>query len=253
MPFVSVIMPAYNAARTIAEAIESVLQQTYTDFELIILNDFSNDETKYIIKKYIQDVRIVYIENEKNLGVSETRNRGISMAKGEWIAFLDSDDIWEKDKLQKQIELIQIEKDVILCYTSSAFMDKEGNRYNYVLKAVPYLSYKTLLKRNLISCSSAVVRSDVIRKLKMPGDQMHEDYYVWLTILKHIPYAYGIAEPLIVYRLSQNSKSSNRLKSAKMVYNTYRATGYSEISAVYLTLRYAIYSIRKRMRIKHSK
>ena len=253
MSFVSVIMPAYNAAKTIAESIESVLQQTYTDFELIILNDFSNDETEHIIKKYMQDMRVVYIKNERNLGVSETRNKGISIAKGAWIAFLDSDDIWEKNKLQKQIELIQSKKDAILCYTASSFMDNEGHRYGYVLRAIKHLPYKTLLKKNLISCSSAIVKSDVMKKLKMPGDQMHEDYYSWLTILRRIPYAYGIDEPLIIYRLSKKSKSSNRFKSASMSYNTYRAIGYSNISALYLVFRYAIYSIVKRIRIKYSR
>ncbi len=252
MPYVSVVMPAYNAEKTISEAIESVLNQTFTDFELIILNDCSRDDTENIINKYISDVRIIYVKNEKNLGVSETRNKGIDRAKGKWIAFLDSDDIWKEDKLQKQIELLQKEREATLCYTGSAFIDSEGKRSRYVLKVPSRLSYKKLLKQNLISCSSALVKSDVIKKLRMPGDQMHEDYFIWLTILKQTSYAYGINEPLIIYRLSKGSKSSKRLKSARMTYNTYRAIGYSSIIAALLVARYAVYSIKKRARIRFS-
>lgn len=254
MPKISVIMPAYNASKTIKESILSVLNQTYKDFELIIVNDCSNDDTKSIIREYVEkDSRIVYFENEFNSGASYSRNRAISCAKGEWIAFLDSDDIWKNDKLEKQIKLIEDVPDATIVYTASSFINSDGVPYSYVLPAEKETTYKTLLKKNLISCSSAIVKASIMKSIKMPNDSMHEDYFVWLTILKSCDCAYGINEPLLIYRLSNNSKSSNRIKSAKMIYNTYRAVGYSKFVSLCLTLRYSIHSITKRSKIYKSK
>jgi teichuronic acid biosynthesis glycosyltransferase TuaG len=248
---ISVIMPAYNAERTIKEAIESVLNQTYHDFELIVINDASLDNTLKIVEEYMElDQRVKLIDNPKNSGVSVSRNKGVSMARGEYIAFLDSDDIWRHDKLEKQLKLMK-EKVAVLSYTASSFIDQKGTVFNYIMQAEEKLSLDTLLKKNLISCSSAMVRADVMKRIKMPNDKMHEDYYVWITILKEYKYAYGVNEPLLIYRLSTNSKSSNRLKSAKMIFNTYKAVGY-KVSACFLTLRYTIHSVQKRMKIKHT-
>lgn len=254
MPKVSVVMPAYNASKTIKESILSVLNQTYEDFELIIVNDCSKDETKKIISEFVdKDNRVVCFDNEVNSGASYSRNRAISSAKGEWIAFLDSDDIWKNDKLEKQMKLIECVPDATIVYTASSFINADGIAYSYVLPAEKETTYKTLLKKNLISCSSAVVKASIMKSIKMPNDSMHEDYFVWLTILKSHSCAYGINEPLLIYRLSNNSKSSNRIKSAKMIYNTYRAVGYSRFISFCLTLRYSIHSITKRSKIYKSK
>ena len=101
-----------------------------------------------------------------------------------------------------------------------------------------------------MSCSSVLVKTAVVRQIPMPGDNMHEDYYVWLNILRNGTVAYGINEPLLIYRLSACSKSSNRLKSAKMLYNTYKAVGFSELKTWFLTVRYTFYSVSKRYQIK---
>lgn len=254
MPSVSVIMPAFNAGKTIESAILSVLSQTYRDFELIIVNDCSTDDTEKIINKFKEkDERIVYIKNEQNSGVSYSRNNAIKYAKGKWIAFLDSDDIWIKDKLEKQINLAEKNSDAVLVYTASSFITANGEPYLYVLHAKEKINYKTLLKKNLVSCSSVMVKKAIVEKIEMPSDKMSEDYYVWLQILKEYKYAYGIDEPLLVYRLSQKSKSSNRIKSAKMTFNTYHAIGYSNVISFLLTCRYSIHSITKRFNIKISK
>lgn len=251
MPVVSVIMPAYNAEAFIEDAINSVLKQTYTDFELIVINDCSTDATADIVSRIAAtDGRTRFFNNEKNSGVSFTRNFGISKADGEWIAFLDSDDMWREEKLQKQIDLLAAHPDAAIAFTASSFIDYSGKPYNYIMAAEPEMTYKMLLKRNLLSCSSIMVKKDVICRIGMASDKMHEDYSAWLTILRETKCAYGVNEPLLIYRLSQNSKSSNRLKSAKMIYHSYKYVGYNPVSAMILTFRYTFYSVSKRHKIK---
>ncbi len=251
MSFVSVIMPAYNAEAFIEDAINSVLKQTYTDFELIVIDDCSTDSTASIVLRMADiDSRIHYFQNKNNSGVSVTRNFGISKAAGEWIAFLDSDDMWREDKLQKQIELLDAHPDAIITYTACSFIDFSGKPYKYIMSAEPEMTYKMLLKRNLLSCSSIMVKKEVICKIGMASDKMHEDYSAWLMILRNTKCAYGINEPLLIYRLSQNSKSSNRLKSAKMIYHSYRYVGHAPVRAMALTFRYTFYSVSKRLKIK---
>lgn len=254
MPRISVIMPAYNAEKTVESAIDSVLKQTFADFELIVINDCSKDHTYEILQNLAEkDDRVAVLQNERNLGVSATRNCGISQAKGEWIAFLDSDDMWREDKLEKQLAWLQNNEEAVISYTASSFIDEFGNLFGYVMEAEEKTTFSTLLKKNLLSCSSVMIRADVMKSLKMPGDQMHEDYYIWLNVLKKYKYAYGLNEPLLIYRLSSNSKSSGRVKSAKMIFNTYHAYGYNKITAFLLMLRYSIHSIIKRSKISKSK
>ncbi len=254
MPKISVVMPAYNAAKTIGDAIASVLNQTYKDFELIVINDCSKDNTYEIMTELSKsDDRLIVLQNEKNSGVSVTRNYGVSRAKGEWIAFLDSDDMWREDKLEKQLAVLNANEGAVISYTASAFIDEHGNSFGYVMEAEERTTFSTLLKKNLLSCSSVMIRSDVMKSLKMPGDEMHEDYYIWLNVLKKHKYAYGLNEPMLIYRLSSNSKSSSRIKSAKMIFNTYHAYGYSRLISFLLMLRYSVHSITKRRKISKSK
>jgi teichuronic acid biosynthesis glycosyltransferase TuaG len=246
-------MPAYNAGETIRSAVQSVISQTEKDWELIVIDDGSADDTADILSELASsDNRIRFLKNEKNSGVSYTRNRAIALARGEWIAFLDSDDLWRPEKLQKQLELAAVHKDMVICYTASSFINDDGEAYGYVMPAVEKLTYKELLRKNLMSCSSVMIRSDIIKNIKMPSDKMHEDYFVWLTVLRQHSTAYGINEPLLIYRLRTNSKSSNRFRSAKMLFNTYHAVGYCAVSAGFLTFRYMFYSVAKRKNIYSS-
>lgn len=251
---ISIVMPAYNAASTIRSSIESIQAQTVKDWELIVIDDGSKDDTVSILKELAAgDERIRFFQNEINSGASYTRNRAVAMAQGEWIAFLDSDDRWQPQKLEKQIALANEHPDMQLCYTSSSFIDDEDNPFPYIMEAQERTTYKTLLHKNLISCSSVMIRSSVMKQILMPSDKMHEDYFVWLTVLRTGSIAYGIKEPLLIYRLSSNSKSSNRIKSAKMLYNTYLAVGYNFISSAALTFLYMFHSIKKRQKIYSSK
>ena len=245
---VSVIMPAYNVAKTIMPSIESVTAQTYENWELIVIDDGSSDGTPELVRRISElDFRVRYYQNEDNLGVAETRNRGMSLARGEWIAFLDSDDLWRDDKLEKQMQFVS-ETGAVISYTGTSYINESGNVYSYVLRATQTLSYKTLLHRNIMSCSSVVVRKDFM--IPFPLGDIHEDYVVWLQILKKVAYAYGIDEPLLMYRMSAHSKSAGRFHSALMTYNAYRHVGYGILTSMLFTLRYALHSISKRFLIR---
>lgn len=247
MPHVSIIMPAYNAEKTVKESVLSALNQTYTDFELIIIDDGSKDRTPDILAKLSEtDSRIRVLRNSPNQGVSKSRNRGISEATGEWIAFLDSDDLWREDKLSLQLALAEKHPEAVLTYTASAFITNDGKRLGYVLPAEKTVTRRTLIRRNLLSCSSVMVRTDLLRTCPFPGDRIHEDYYVWLTLLKSVPCAYGINEPLLIYRLTENSRSGNAIRSTKMLYRTYRAVGMNALSALLHVPPYLLYVLNKK-------
>ena len=141
----------------------------------------------------------------------------------------------------------------VLSYTASAFIDQDGNPYSYVMEVPPVITYQELLRRNLLSCSSVMVKTDVVRRYPMGHDGMHEDYSTWLQILREVPCAYGVNEPLLIYRLSPDSKSGSRIKSARMLYHSYQYVGYSCITSAYFVFRYFFYSVRKRHKILSSK
>ena len=181
---ISIIMAAYNAEKTIEQAINSVLSQTYPDFELLVVNDCSTDKTAMLAEAIVKkDDRVRLISNEKNSGVSYTRKHGLEEASGEWVAILDSDDAWAPEKLEKQIKL-QKKTNADLLFTGSAFMDADGKPIDWYLAAPAEVTYRQLLKQNVLSNSSALVRKELYAKYYAVGDGMHEDFAMWLNILK---------------------------------------------------------------------
>ena len=244
---VSIVMPTYNAVKYIQGAVESVLRQTYTDWELLIVDDGSTDGTEQMIQNLIKmDERVKLVKNRENIGVAETRNRGVELAKGEWIAFLDSDDIWHPNKLQEQLELYQ-RNGMPFIFTGSGFMDENGKLLNYELSVPQIIGYKELLKQNVISCSSVLIKKELAKKYPMEhSEKMHEDFAVWLSILKqeHIKAA-GVNKPLLIYRISEKSKSGNKWKASVMTFRVYRYIGLSIITAVYYWLCYVYRSVKK--------
>ncbi len=245
---ISVIMAAYNAEKTIAQAIGSVLSQTYTNLELLVIDDGSADNTVSIVESF-QDSRIHLIRNPVNSGVSKARHRGAEEAKGEWIAILDSDDAWKADKLKKQAEL-QVRKNAELLFTGSAFMNADGRLMDWVLHAPEEIGYRKLLKQNLVSNSSVLVRKELYITHYAAGDAMHEDFSTWLGVLKTGRKAYGLDEPLLIYRLSKHSKSGSKLKAARMNWNTYRAAGLGIIESMYYMCWYIIRGFMKYRNLK---
>ena len=250
---ISIIMAAYNAEKTIEQAINSVLSQTYTNFELLVVNDCSTDRTAELVKSIAaKDSRVRLISNVKNSGVSYTRKHGLEEAKGSWIAILDSDDVWAPEKLEKQIDL-QRRTNADLLFTGSAFMGSEGQSIGWYLHAPAEVTYRQLLKQNVLSNSSALVRKELYAKHYAVGDDMHEDFAIWLSILKEGKKAYGVDEPLLIYRIAKSSKSGNKIKAAKMNWNTYRYVGLNPIEASYYECWYMVKGFLKYRNIKDSK
>ena len=243
---VSIIMPAYNCENYIRQAVDSVKRQTYPDWELLILNDASSDGTgEAAAKLAMEDQRIRYLENEANLGVAGTRMRGVQMAEGSWIAFLDSDDCWTEDKLEKQMQLIQRVTDAAIAFTGSAFMNEQGEKSSYILHVPERVSYKELLKQNIISCSSVLVKKELVLKYGMPDGDLHEDFALWLQILRDGGAACGIDEPLLIYRVSSGSKSGNKLHAAHMQWKVYRFIGLGVLQASYYMAAYTVRNVKK--------
>jgi len=248
--FISVIIPAFNAEKYIKTSIKSVLRQTFQEFEIIAIDDSSSDNTFMLMTELSKiDKRIVLVQNRQNIGVSLTRNRGISMAKGNWIAFLDSDDEWEETKLEKQLKKAE-ETGGDFIFTGSRFIDSSGRYYHQKLNVPEKIDFKHLLKQNIISCSSVLIKKNVIEKYPMKGDYLHEDYAVWLQVLKKTLYAYGVNEPLLIYRISKSSKSGNKIKSAIMTYRVYLYVGLNRITAFYYWIHYICRSIKKYQKLK---
>ncbi|WP_252247350.1 glycosyltransferase family 2 protein [Clostridium sp. ZBS4] len=233
---VSIIIPVYNASKTIEKTIQSVLNQRYNNFEIIIIDDCSTDRSVEIIENLSKtDKRILIYKNKNNLGVSLTRNLGITIARGEFIAFLDSDDIWKPLKLQRQLDYIKKE-DIDLCYTSYEIIN-DKNETDGDIRFVPRnINYNNLLKENIICCSTVVLKKKLLVKYNFKSDYFHEDFVLWLQLLKDGFKAQGINESLVLYR--KGGRSSDKIKAFKNRWIVYRR---SEKLNIFVSLYYIIF------------
>ena len=219
---VSIITPSYNSESFLSQTIESVLSQTYTDLEMIIVDDASSDNSNKIIEEYLKkDSRIKLIKLEKNSGPAVARNRAIDEAKGKYIAFLDSDDLWMPEKLSKQLSFMQ-KHNIVLSFTSYYHMEEESEKIIQQIHAPDKVDYNELLKKNIIGCFTAIYDVEKLGKVYMPDIRKRQDYALWLDILKKVPYAYGLDEILGYYRVRSNSLSSNKILSSKYNWKLYR-------------------------------
>lgn len=255
-PLITVIMPAYNAQHYIGMAIDSVMKQTTNALiELIIIDDGSTDNTEKIVEQYRADSgrsgasnrELRYLRNKGNQGVAKSRNLGISEARGEYIAFLDSDDWWELDKLEKQIRILRQNPDLVLCATGRELMNQDGTSRGKIVGVPEKISYQDLLHTNYIPCSSVVMKTQVAREFGMCHDELHEDYILWLRVTKKYGDVFGLNEPLLKCRMSQGGKSRNKLKSARMHYLTCRFVGISRAKAMFLMVSYIYHGLMKYM------
>ncbi len=240
---VSVIIPAYNCTAYIAQALDSVLIQD-VPMEVLVINDCSRDDLDGLMERYQADPRVRYLKNEKNLGVAETRNRGVRLARGEYIAFLDADDYWEKDKLKKQLKLIR-EKGTVLCSTARELMRPDGSLTGYILPVKPEFNFRDLQRHNQINCSSVLMKREVALEFPMHHDDGHEDYLMWLEVLEKYGDGCAINEPLLKYRISDTGKSGNKFNSAKMTFMTYRYAGFGLFRSILYFISYALHGLRK--------
>lgn len=250
---ISVIMPAYNAEMFIATAIDSVMEQTIEEaLELLVIDDCSADGTKKVVEERIAYYannpilgrKMMFFQNPENRGVAETRNFGIRNAKGAYIAFLDADDWWDIHKLEKQLLCIR-QSGAVLCATGRELMNSDGTSQGKMIPIPRELSYPKLLYTNSIPCSSVVLQTKVAREFYMCHDELHEDYIMWLQILKKYQSAVGINEPLLKSRMSQGGKSRNKLKSAKMQYGVYRYMGFGPMKSALLMVSYMFLGVMK--------
>ena len=252
---VSVIIPAYNCEKFIGQAIDSVMNQdTEEDIELLIIDDGSKDGTRNVVQSYMNQYAnlaatgsmrsISYHSNGKNLGVAETRNAGIRAAQGEYIAFLDADDWWSKDKIKKQLALLR-EKEAVLVFSARELMQPDGSSTGKIVAVPEKATYNALLRTNCIPCSSVLMKTEVAREFYMCHDELHEDYILWLKVLQKYKKAYGVNEPLLKSRLSAGGKSRNKLKSAKMHYGVYKYMGIPKWKAAWLFVCYAVNGVKK--------
>jgi glycosyltransferase involved in cell wall biosynthesis len=221
-PLVSVITPTYNAELFIEETIHSVQAQTYTNWELIIVDDASSDTTVAILEKYAAaDKRIKYYRLETNSGAAIARNTAIENASGSYIAFLDADDLWMPEKLAKQITFMQAEN-IQVCFSSYELMDETGKSLGKMVKALPKVDFSKMLKSNYVGNLTGIYNAETLGKVYMPNIRKRQDWALWLTLIKKVGHAYSISEPLAKYRVREDSISSNKLNLLKYNYTIYR-------------------------------
>lgn len=222
-PTVSVVMPSYNAAAFLEAAMGSVISQTMSDWELIVVDDCSRDDSFAVAEKIAAaDPRIAVYRNEQNSGVAKTRNRAIDMAKGCYIAFLDSDDVWHPEKLQRQVEKIE-ESGADICYCAYSIIDTSGKKVKADYLVPEAVTYDDILKENCIQCSAMLIPADIVKQIKFNTEYYHEDYVLGLDILRRGGYAAGCAEVLLDWRYLENSRSFDKRKSAANRWRIYRS------------------------------
>jgi teichuronic acid biosynthesis glycosyltransferase TuaG len=219
---VSIITPLYNSGKYVKETIESVLSQTYTNWEMIIVDDCSTDNGVEIIQEYAKkDSRIKLISLAKNSGAAVARNTAIKVAKGFYIAFLDSDDLWKPEKLERQIHFME-KNDYSFTFTSYQQITEDGKKIERIIKVPPILSYRQALLKNPIGCLTVIYSAEKLGKIYMPLIRKRQDYALWLKILKSGVKGYGLNQVLAYYRLRKSSISSNKLDLIKYQWKLYR-------------------------------
>lgn len=242
-PIVSVVMPAYRCAATIRSAIESVLLQD-VPLELLIIDDCSPEDITGTLAQFSGDARVRLFRNKENLGAAQSRNRGVALAEGKYIAFLDADDQWEPGKLRRQLAMLE-QTGAVLCCTARELMTPEGDLTGRVIPVKETITYRDLLRHNSINCSSVLIRREAAVEFPMRCEQSHEDYIMWLEVLEKYGFACGINKPLLKYRLSSTGKSGSKLHSAKMTFMVYRHMGFGLVKSVVLFASYALHGVVK--------
>ena len=247
-PLVSVIMPCYNMERFISETIASVQRQTYSYWELLIVDDASTDKTAEIVKDIQnQDDRIKFVIKSDHSGIADTRNQCLNMAQGLYLAFLDSDDIWHPEKLERQLKFM-IEQNIGFSYSSYDCIDETGKPLHKTVKAAGNLNYKAYTHNTIIGCSTVMLDKTIVGEVVVPSFRTSEDTATWLNILKKGCIAYAIDDPLTSYRIRQHSASSNKLKASSDLWRVYRQQEkLSFFKALGCFISYAFHAIKKRI------
>ena len=219
---VSIITPSYNSSEFISLTISSVKAQTYQNWELIIVDDLSTDNSVEIIQSFmVNDKRIKLHKLSVNSGAGIARNKAIDLAKGTFIAFLDSDDLWLPDKLNLQIKFM-IDNNYNLTHTSYKVINERGEDLKKTIFCESKLDYHQMLSSNKIGCLTAIYNTAILGKIYMPEIRKRQDYALWLKILKIESFAYGLPDVLASYRDRNNSISNNKIEMLKWNWSLYK-------------------------------
>ena len=245
---VSIITPSFNSSKYIKETVDSVLRQTYENWELIIVDDGSKDSSANIIQDLTNtDTRIKGFYFDKNRGASEARNYAISKAQGKYLAFLDSNDLWELEKLEKQISFMQTE-DIAFSFSTYQPMSEDGSKLYSIIHAPKIVTYSAYLKNTIIGCLTVVIDREKAGDFEMPNIRSSHDMALWLLIMKRGFDAYGLDENLARYRIVSASNTSSKWRAAKDVWKIYREV--EKLSFLYSSwcfLNYAFNALVKRI------
>lgn len=246
---ISIIVPVYNAEHFLADTIKTVQDQTYQNWEMILVDDYSKDNSIKVIQKAMKkDKRIKLFCQKQNGGAALARNRGIMEASGDYICFLDADDLWHKDKLQKQLNFMKKNK-CAFSFTGYQFVNVYGMKNGKKVWVPKKISYKDALKNTTISTITTMFNMHIIGKkdITMPNVKS-EDTATWWQVLKKVNYAYSINEILSYYRRSKNTSSSNKIKAVKQTWNLYRnVEKFNIIKSLYYFGWYIFNAIKRRV------
>lgn len=246
-------MPSYNSEEFIEESIKSVINQEYKNWELIISDDNSTDKTIQIVESIqATDLRIKFLKSKKNRGPAVARNSAIKRAKGRYIAFLDSDDLWSKDKLSKQIKFMK-DENVALCYGRYNSIDEQGNVLNKAPRLPSKIDYNSLLCNQVIGCLTAVYDSNLCGKVYMPLIKKRQDFGLWLKLLKKVGYAHCCDSVIGTYRVRKNSVSSNKFVAVYYTWKLFTEVEHlSPIKAGYCIVAYVLQKIIRTWKARYS-
>ncbi|MCF2647148.1 MULTISPECIES: teichuronic acid biosynthesis protein TuaG [Niallia] len=247
-PSVSIIMPSYNCKEYISYSIESVREQTYKDWELLIVDDHSTDGTVDLLKEWEKaDGRIRIFYQTVNEGAAVARNIALAHARGRYIAFLDSDDRWKKDKLEAQLAYMMDNK-YAFTFTAYEWIDQKGEYLNKYIRAPKRVDYQTMLKNTIVGCLTVLIDRDQVGDFRMPNIRTRQDLATWLMILKRGFRAFGLNEILAEYRVGNESISKNKWKAAKNNWHVYRQIEQLNfLQSSWYFSHYAYNAIRKRL------
>ncbi len=241
---VSVVIPCWRAEDTIGETVRSVLAQTETSLEVILVISGEMDESVLPT-----DSRIRMIRSGEKLSSAAARRTGVRNAMGSYVAFLDADDLWDKDKLRLEIKMLQRKnkkgESPLLVFTGRQLIREDGKPLGRYIPARRIVTYRDLLKTNSISCSSVLMLRETAERLVYPEGRLHEDYAAWLELFRTGGYAAGIDRPLLFYRVRRGSRSGVKTRSAAMHWRTLRFHGLSACRSAFCMVSYVLHGIKK--------
>ena len=243
---VSVVIPMYNSSSYITPTIKSALNQTYNNIEVLVVDDCSKDNSIEVVNYLAkEDSRLRCVPQERNQGAAVARNRGIKEAKGQYIAFLDSDDLWAEDKIEKQVALIKA-NDAAFVYCAYDWVDENDTQIKGKVKIKERVCYKDLLTKTYICTPAAIYDRNIIGDVEMPLRRTGQDYAFWMVLLKKTD-AFGIDEALVHVRRRSGSLSKNKFQNLKDIWEVQTINeGISKFAASWHLFRYAIFTFKKR-------